>query len=159
MYEKWSSPVLTSLLSRWFTAIADAMDLRLCVACIEYRGIPGVIVECGVGKGLTACAATLLALESTNRELYLYATSDSIAEAKQALMRTRYPWEKMRFVPGPVAATIPNHVPDQIALLNLDTEWAQYGLEHLYPRLVEGGVLIVDGCEIVKQSEREIVAA
>jgi hypothetical protein len=38
-------------------------------------------------------------------------------------------------------------MPDQLALLRLDTDWyesTRHELEHLYPRLVPGGVLIVD---------------
>ncbi len=37
--------------------------------------------------------------------------------------------------------------PDRIALLRLDTDWyasTKHELEHLYPRLAEGGVLIID---------------
>jgi hypothetical protein len=71
----------------------------------------------------------------------------SLDDVKQAMMRTRYPWEKMIFVAGPVEQTIPKQVPDQIALLRLDTDWhesTRHELEHLYPRLVDGGILIVD---------------
>ena len=71
----------------------------------------------------------------------------SLADVKQALMQTRYPWEKMLFIQGQVETTIPKHMPDTIALLRLDTDWydsTYHELEHLYPRLVEGGVLIVD---------------
>jgi O-methyltransferase len=38
-------------------------------------------------------------------------------------------------------------VPEQIALLRLDTDWYEstyHELVHLYPRLAPGGVLIVD---------------
>jgi hypothetical protein len=61
-------------------------------------------------------------------------------------MQTRYPWEKFLFVPGRVEETIPKQAPDQIALLRLDTkeyESTYHELKHLYPRLAEGGVLIV----------------
>ena len=71
----------------------------------------------------------------------------SLGEVKEALMQTRYPWEKIHFVPGRIETTLPEHAPDEIALLRLDTDWYQstyHALEHLYPRLVEGGVLIVD---------------
>jgi hypothetical protein len=71
----------------------------------------------------------------------------SLADVKAVMLQTRYPWEKLRFVPGRVEKTIPQTVPDQIALLRLDTDWFEsthHELEHLYPRLAEGGVLIVD---------------
>ena len=43
--------------------------------------------------------------------------------------------------------TIPATVPERIALLRLDTDWfdsTYHELVHLYPRLVPGGVLIID---------------
>jgi hypothetical protein len=50
-------------------------------------------------------------------------------------------------VKGKVEDTIPGHVPDQIALLRLDTDWydsTYHELTHLFPRLVKGGILIID---------------
>jgi hypothetical protein len=90
-------------------------------------------------------ARDLLRLPSHEGEMVR--ASCAINEVKQALMRTRYPWEKLVFVPGDVESTIPEHAPEQIALLRLDTDWhasTRHELEHLYPRLVDGGVLIID---------------
>jgi O-methyltransferase len=53
----------------------------------------------------------------------------------------------IRLVEGAVEETLPEHAPEAVALLRLDTDWYQstrHGLEHLYPRLPVGGVLIVD---------------
>lgn len=58
-----------------------------------------------------------------------------------------YPMEKIRFVKGKVEDTIPGHLPDKISVLRLDTDWyasTKHELEHLYPRLVSGGILIID---------------
>jgi hypothetical protein len=55
--------------------------------------------------------------------------------------------ERVRYVKGKVEDTIPAETPQQIALLRLDTDWyesTRHELEHLWPRLVAGGVLIVD---------------
>lgn len=52
-----------------------------------------------------------------------------------------------RYVVGKVEDTIPAQAPDRIALLRLDTDWyesTRHELEHLWPRLVPGGVLILD---------------
>ncbi len=90
-------------------------------------------------------ARELLKLHSAEGEMYR--AHASLAEVKQTLMKSRYPWEKMRFVPGRVEDTIPRHAPDQIALLRLDTDWhgsTRHELEHLFPRLAEGGILIID---------------
>lgn len=63
------------------------------------------------------------------------------------LLQTGYPSERLHFIQGPVESTIPQTLPEKIALLRLDTDWyesTRHELEHLYPRLVPGGVLIID---------------
>ena len=63
------------------------------------------------------------------------------------LRLTGYPLERVHFVEGDVATTLVETAPATIALLRLDTDWyasTRHELEHLYPRLVAGGVLIVD---------------
>jgi hypothetical protein len=71
----------------------------------------------------------------------------SRAVVEENVASTRYPGDRVRFIEGDVQTTIPAHVPEQIALLRLDTDWyasTRHELEHLYPRLATGGVLIVD---------------
>lgn len=66
---------------------------------------------------------------------------------EENLRRTGYPMARIRIVEGNVQTTIPLEVPEQIALLRLDTDWyasTRHELEHLYPRIARGGVLIVD---------------
>lgn len=73
-----------------------------------------------------------------------YATLDDV---RASLARTGYPAERVRYVVGKVEDTIPREAPAQIALLRLDTDWyesTRHELEHLWPRLVPNGVLIVD---------------
>ncbi len=63
------------------------------------------------------------------------------------LATTGYPAENLVFVEGDVAVTLQESVPESIALLRLDTDWyesTRLGLEVLYPRLVVGGVCILD---------------
>jgi hypothetical protein len=70
-----------------------------------------------------------------------------VADARQALAEAKYPTELAHFVVGPVEETIPRHAPASIALLRLDTDWFQstyHELVHLWPRVVEGGIVIVD---------------
>lgn len=64
-----------------------------------------------------------------------------------AMASTGYPKEHMRFIKGPVEETLPGTVPGQVALLRLDTDWyssTKHEMEHLFPLLAPGGVLIVD---------------
>ena len=54
---------------------------------------------------------------------------------------------KTHLIEGRVEDTLQAHAPEQIALLRLDTDWyasTKHELDVLYPRLVEGGVLIID---------------
>lgn len=60
---------------------------------------------------------------------------------------TGYPAERIHLVEGLVEETVPGAAPDEIAVLRLDTDWhasTRHELEHLYPRLAAGGILIVD---------------
>jgi hypothetical protein len=68
-------------------------------------------------------------------------------QVRELLLSTGYPAERLCFVRGPVESTIPATVPEQLALLRLDTDWyesTRHELEHLYPLLSPGGVLIID---------------
>jgi len=70
-----------------------------------------------------------------------------LADVRANLASTGYPAELIRFVAGRVEETLPEEAPEQIAILRLDTDWyesTRHELEHLYPRLAEGGVLIID---------------
>ena len=160
-------------------ALSDA------VQHISEQKIAGDFVECGVWRGgsTMAAARTLVAMQDTERELWLYDTFDGMSEpgpadvdhagndaahllaeqdkqdsqsiwcrspldeVKQNVRSTGYPFKRFRFVQGKVEETIPNQLPDRISLLRLDTDWYEstlHELEHLYPRLSQGGVLIID---------------
>jgi O-methyltransferase len=63
------------------------------------------------------------------------------------LASTGYPRDRLRFIQGDVALTLREEVPEHISLLRLDTDWyesTKSELEILYPRLVPGGVCILD---------------
>jgi len=63
------------------------------------------------------------------------------------LESTGYPPQRLHFVAGLVEETIPERAPERIALLRLDTDWYRstiHELRHLYPRVVSGGIVIVD---------------
>jgi hypothetical protein len=66
---------------------------------------------------------------------------------RETVLATGYPSERIEFVRGPVEETLPAAAPERLALLRLDTDWyesTRHELEHLYPKLESGGVLIVD---------------
>jgi O-methyltransferase len=69
------------------------------------------------------------------------------AVVRANLESTGYPPSRLHLVEGKVEDTLPDGAPERIALLRLDTDWyasTRHELEHLYPRLSAGGVLIVD---------------
>lgn len=172
---------------RAYTMTSPERIVSLCEAVkyVQQNGIEGDIVECGVWKGgsMMAVADTLLGLNSTDRNLYLFDTFEgmppptendvdiggasaqilldnsdkekdvsvwcnaAIDIVKDALGSTGYPDEKMHFIKGLVEETIPEFIPEKIAILRLDTDWyesTKHEMEHLFPRLSRGGVLIID---------------
>ncbi len=63
------------------------------------------------------------------------------------LKRTGYPEDRLKYIKGMVESTIPTYMPWDIALLRLDTDFyssTKHELENLYPRVVSGGVVIID---------------
>jgi len=71
----------------------------------------------------------------------------SLDEVKKNMINTGYNSEKLHFIKGKVENTLPEHIPKQIAILRLDTDWyesTKHELIHLFPKLVSGGVLILD---------------
>lgn len=71
----------------------------------------------------------------------------SLDEVRANLAGTQYPRDRLHFIAGRVEETVPETAPETIALLRLDTDWyesTRHELEHLYPRLSPGGILIID---------------
>lgn len=71
----------------------------------------------------------------------------SFDEVRENMAKTGYATDRIHLVKGKVEDTVPQAAPETIALLRLDTDWfesTRHELLHLYPRLVSGGVLILD---------------
>ncbi len=94
--------------------------------------------------GRTAARQLADAPKEDIHSVWCYST---LEEVRQNVNSTGYPNERLHFVEGKVEETIPAVMPDKIALLRLDTDWyesTRHELIHLFPRLVEGGILIID---------------
>jgi O-methyltransferase len=75
---------------------------------------------------------------------WVYGCIDGV---KDAIDRSGLATSRFRLVQGKVEDTIPETIPEKIALLRLDTDFyesTKHELEHLYPLLSDGGILIVD---------------
>jgi O-methyltransferase len=71
----------------------------------------------------------------------------ALDEVKKNMKKTGFDISNIHFVQGKVEDTIPNVIPKKIAILRLDTDWyesTKHEMEHLFPLLVKGGVLIID---------------
>jgi hypothetical protein len=82
-----------------------------------------------------------------NKQTNLVWAYSTLEEVKKTIALGSYPSEKIHYIKGKVEDTLPSSIPDKISLLRLDTDWyesTKHELVHLYPRLVKGGVLIID---------------
>ncbi|MGZ0017467.1 TylF/MycF/NovP-related O-methyltransferase [Yeosuana sp. AK3] len=72
----------------------------------------------------------------------------TLNEVENNISKIDYPNKKIHFIKGKVEETIPKvKIPEKIAVLRLDTDWyesTKHEMEHLYPRLVKGGIIIID---------------
>lgn len=85
-------------------------------------------------------------LEENTRDHPVWAVAD-LDDVRQGMSEVDYPAEQVHYHQGMVEQTIPDGAPDAISLLRLDTDWyesTRHELQHLYPRLSPGGVLIID---------------
>jgi O-methyltransferase len=89
-------------------------------------------------------AAELLAANDRTSGVWAVA---SLEDVQDGMSQVPYPGEQVHYVPGMVEETVPGKAPEQISVLRLDTDWyasTKHELETLYPRLVPGGVLLID---------------
>jgi O-methyltransferase len=71
----------------------------------------------------------------------------SLEDVETNISKTSYSPEQLVFIKGDVESTLKERAPNDIALLRLDTDWyesTKAELEVLYPKLVPGGVCILD---------------
>jgi hypothetical protein len=83
---------------------------------------------------------------SVKKESLVWANCD-LNTVKLNMGQTGYPGEKIKFIAGDVRTTVPNSSIGQLALLRLDTDWFEstyHELNHLFPKVVKGGVVIID---------------
>ncbi|QEH42095.1 TylF/MycF/NovP-related O-methyltransferase [Chitinophaga sp. XS-30] len=83
----------------------------------------------------------------TDKEASVVWAYANLATVQATMGQSSYPEDKIRYVAGKVEETIPETLPERIALLRLDTDWyssTKHELIHLFPRLEPGGILIID---------------
>lgn len=91
-------------------------------------------------------AQSLLRVEKKSHDSVIWCCA-SLADVKENMQTTAYPFSQIKFIQGKVEETLRTSVPERISLLRLDTDWyesTRAEMEILFPRLVTGGVLIID---------------
>lgn len=71
----------------------------------------------------------------------------SLDEVRRNILSISYPEDNISFIEGDIVETLKTSIPNQIAVLRLDTDWyesTRVEMEVLFPRLVKGGVLLID---------------
>jgi len=94
--------------------------------------------------GDSRSARELMDQSTKDQSIWAYA---SLEDVVAGFATVPYPAEKVHYIQGKVEDTVPGDAPASIALLRLDTDWyesTKHELDHLYPRLVSGGILIID---------------
>lgn len=84
-----------------------------------------------------------------NGEPTVWCVAD-LEDVKEGMRQTGYPLAKLHFIAGLVEDTIPSQAPEEIAFLRVDTDWyesTKHVLDHLYDRVVSGGVIALDDYE------------
>ncbi len=110
-----------------------------------FAGMTDPTVE-DVEEGTGVTAAEMLATTEVGDGNNVWCVAGR-ADVEANLRTTGYPMDRFSLVEGDVAVTLHDSVPDSISLLRLDTDWfesTRISLKVLYPRLVPGGVCILD---------------
>lgn len=156
------------------TSVAKQYSLYNACRYVVEAKVPGDWAECGVWRGGSSmlAALTLKKLGDTSRRLHLFDTYEGmpdstdkdvffdgastipkgalaagLEEVRGNMSRTGYPEDRLIYVKGMVEDTLPAKAPEKLALLRLDTDFhdsTYHAMVHLYPRLVPGGVLLLD---------------
>ena len=157
------------------------------IVAVEERGVPGDFIEAGIWRGgaVAFMRAMLKAYDIPNRRVF---ASDSFAgipkntraqgdpvdnwrdrwvaeleEVRGNIARFGLLDDRIQFVPGFFADTLPGLAGERFALIRLDSDSydsVEESLVYLYPLLSGGGIIIIDdwhlvGCKAAVMNYRE----
>lgn len=105
-------------------------------------------------EGMTAPTPVDVDKEGNTAQFYLDQYADDgrwcyadVADVRNTFSGNGFGEDQVTLVEGDVLKTLMQRLPQKISILRLDTDWyesTKLELEMLYPRLVPGGVLIID---------------
>jgi O-methyltransferase len=114
---------------------------------VLYDTFDGMTAPAAIDRNADGTAAAELLGADPARRSEVWAVA-GLNAVRRNLASTGYPAHRLRYIAGDVTQTLPDPAPPSpIALLRLDTDWhasTRHELLHLYPRVVAGGVVIID---------------
>ncbi len=149
-FEEEHAKIIRKVAAYTMTSPERIFGLIEAVKYIGHFKIEGDIVECGVCRediSVTDQSADELLKKETDKEKNLVWAFSTLDTVKKTMSLSGYDPGKIHYIRGKVEETIPAKIPERIALLRLDTDWyesTKHELNHLFPRLQRGGVLIID---------------
>ena len=173
----WTEEIWRTVRKCTMTDRARVNSLVNAVQYTVENNIPGDFVECGVWQGGSIMAMIMtLQKMGEKRKIWLYDTFEGMSDAteedthnnkhadvlmeknpvvkciapldlvKKNINKLKYEGDLI-YVKGKVEDTIPDHMPEKIGLLRLDTDWyesTKHEMYNLWPILEEDAVMIVD---------------
>lgn len=159
-------------------------QLQTAIEILDKEGVQGDLLEAGILRG-GACIlmrAVLKALQNEQRSVWVadsfqgFPESEltahgitnpeqfnrqaaSLTEVKALFARYQLLDEQVRFLPGFFENSLPDAPIETLALLRLDSDFyasTACSLKHLYPKLVEGGFIIIDDYYIFEGCRRAV---
>lgn len=104
-------------------------------------------------------ASTQLKNDINNKTESVVWAYSGLEEVKENIQKIQYPSNNIHFIEGDILQTIPAKISDKIALLRLDTDWyesTKHEMIHLFPLLIQKGVLIIDDYGFWKGSRKAV---
>jgi predicted O-methyltransferase YrrM len=101
-------------------------------------------IDIELNSGLSAKVLLRTPPKKNDRDIWCIASYEDVSEN---MKQTGYPMGKIHLIKGDILKTLKLNAPKHISLLRLDTDWyesTKCELEILYPRLVSGGICIID---------------
>jgi O-methyltransferase len=132
-----------SMMAAALTLLAEGKTRRLRLYDTFEGMPPPTEVDRAIKYGHVSAAEIL---QNSDRSSAYWAIAQ-LDDVRANLQSTGYPSPFVQYIVGKVEDTIPKRLPEQIAILRLDTDWyesTKWELEHLYPLLAVGGILIID---------------
>lgn len=136
--------IITDVASRTVSSQDKLFALILATRYVVAEDVPGDVAECAVWRNgsLQAVGRVLSTMHDEGRRLHRF----SVGGGGDAREEQAGRFGVVDHV-GAIEQTIPSEAPERVAILRLDLdsyESMSHALDHLYPRVSPGGVVLID---------------